>query len=217
MLMGKKWFGHDDEGLYASFVAHGKHLGEAAAAFGALIANYDDEVQRIGHAKAVFQAEKAADRANRDVLAWLRSNKHVPLPREQVLELINAMDDIVDLLQDTTETLQLYDVRALTPEALRLGEITVRCCDRVRSAVDLLPQLAQPEVAEAAMKTCEEIDVLESDADRVMRAAMSALFREEPDVRELIKLKAVYEQLEEVSDRCEDVAKLIQTIMLRNT
>ena len=71
-------------------------------------------------------------------------------------------------------------------------------------------------VAEAALKTCEEIDRLESDADRVMRSAMSKLFREEPDVREVIKLKAIYELLETITDKCEDVANCIEGIVLEN-
>ena len=70
---------------------------------------------------------------------------------------------------------------------------------------------------EAIMKTCEEIDRLESDADRVMRSAMSRLFREEKDVRELIKLRAIYELLESISDRCEDVANLIEGVVLENS
>ena len=71
--------------------------------------------------------------------------------------------------------------------------------------------------AEATLKTCEEIDRLESDADRVMRSAMSKLFREEPDVREVIKLKAIYELLETITDKCEDVANVIEGIVLENS
>ncbi len=63
---------------------------------------------------------------------------------------------------------------------------------------------------------CEEIDRLESDADHVMRAAMSKLFRDEPDVRNLIKLKAIYEILETVTDRCEDVANILEGIIVEN-
>jgi uncharacterized protein Yka (UPF0111/DUF47 family) len=63
---------------------------------------------------------------------------------------------------------------------------------------------------------CSEIDRLESDADHVMRAAMSKLFREEPDVRNLIKLKAIYEILESVTDRCEDVANIVEGIIVEN-
>ena len=69
---------------------------------------------------------------------------------------------------------------------------------------------------EAIMKTGEEIDRLESDADRVMRAAVSRLFREEQDVREIIKMKAVYELLEAITDRCLDVANLAEGISLEN-
>jgi uncharacterized protein Yka (UPF0111/DUF47 family) len=95
--------------------------------------------------------------------------------------------------------------------------MSAKCCERVQHAVSLLPTISQPQVAEAAIKTCEEIDRLESDADRVMRSAMSKLFREETDVRELIKLKAVYELLESISDRCEDVANLIEGVVLENS
>jgi uncharacterized protein Yka (UPF0111/DUF47 family) len=77
--------------------------------------------------------------------------------------------------------------------------------------------VADPGTAEAALKTCEEIDRLESDADRVMRSAMSKLFRSEPDVRELIKLKAIYELLETITDKCEDVANVIEGIILENS
>jgi hypothetical protein len=68
----------------------------------------------------------------------------------------------------------------------------------------------------AILKLCEEIDELESDADRVMRAAMSKLFRDESDVRQLIKLKAIYEQLETLTDTCKDVAKILEGVVLEN-
>jgi uncharacterized protein len=77
--------------------------------------------------------------------------------------------------------------------------------------------LGKADSIEAMLKTCEEIDQLESDADRVMRSAISRLFREEQDVREIIKLKAIYELLESVTDRCEDVANLCEGIALENS
>jgi uncharacterized protein Yka (UPF0111/DUF47 family) len=100
---------------------------------------------------------------------------------------------------------------------VRLTDLSVKCCERVRDAVKLLDHIADQQTAEAALKTCEEIDRLESDADRVMRTAMSKLFREEPDVREVIKLKAIYELLETITDKCEDVANVIEGIILENS
>ena len=67
------------------------------------------------------------------------------------------------------------------------------------------------------LKACEEVDELESKADHAMRSAMSRLFREEPDTRELIKLKAVYEHLESISDRCQDVSDIVEGIVLENS
>ena len=67
------------------------------------------------------------------------------------------------------------------------------------------------------MKTCEEIDRLESDADRVMRSAMSRLFREESDVKQVIKLRSIYELLELITDRCEDVANIVEGIVLEHS
>jgi uncharacterized protein Yka (UPF0111/DUF47 family) len=105
----------------------------------------------------------------------------------------------------------------MTQEITRLTDISVKCCERLKDAVKMLDKIADHAVAEAALKTCEEIDKLESDADRVMRAAMSKLFREEQDVREVIKLKAIYELLETITDKCEDVANLIEGIVLENS
>ena len=127
------------------------------------------------------------------------------------------MDDVLDLFQDVSETLALYDVRTITEEVLRLGDLAAKCGERVAHAVSLLGKLSDHSVAEATVKTCEEIDRLESDADRVMRSAMSRLFREEQDIRELIKLKAIYEMLESITDKCEDVANLIEGIVLENS
>lgn len=203
--------------FFELFNQHAAFITEGARAFMLMIENYGDLALRERYAAEVVNAERAADKVTAEVNRLLHKTFITPIDREQIHGLINAMDDIVDLLQDATETMQLYDVRAMTEEVIRLGDLSAKCCERVEHAVSLLPRLSRHDVAEAAIKTCEEIDKLESDADRVMRSAMSKLFREETDVRELIKLKAIYEQLESISDRCEDVANLIEGIVLENS
>ncbi len=196
---------------------HGSHVVEGARAFMLMIEHYADHTLREQYANEVGHAERQADRITADVNRLLHKTFITPIDREQIHGLINAMDDVLDLLQDASETLVLYDVRAVTEEVVRLAEISLKCCERVQHAASLLGTLSTPSSAEAAIKTCEEIDKLESDADRVMRSAMSKLFREETDVRELIKLKAIYELLESISDRCEDVANLIEGVVLENS
>ena len=202
--------------FFELFNQHGAHIAEGSRAFVAMIQNYQDPVLRQKHADAVDHAEHQADKVTAEVNRLLHKTFITPIDREQIHGLINTMDDVLDLLQDSTETMSLYDVRQITPEVLRLAELSAKCCDRVAHVVTLLPRIGNADVIEAALKTCEEIDQLESDADREMRAAMSRLFREQDDVRELIKLKTVYELLESISDRCEDVANLIEGIVLEN-
>jgi uncharacterized protein len=196
---------------------HGTQIAEGSRAFLAMVQNYGDRTLREKYAADVDAAERAADKLTAEVSRLLHRTFITPIDREQIHGLINAMDDILDLLQDSSEVMSLYDVQRIGEDVLRLTEISVRCCERVQHAVTLLPRLSNAEVAESAIKICQEIDRLESDADRVMRGAMSRLFREEEDTRELIKLKAIYEHLESISDRCEDVANLIEGVVLENS
>jgi len=203
--------------FFELFNQHATHIAEGAHAFLAMIQNYGDPALREKYGGEVDVAERAADKVTADVQRLLHRTFITPIDGEQIRSLINAMDDVIDLLQDTTEVLSLYNVQRIGDDVLRLCEISVRCCDRVQHVTSLLATLRRPEVAAAALKTCEEIDRLESDADRVMRASMSHLFRDEIDTRELIKLKAIYEHLETISDRCQDVANIVEGIILENS
>jgi uncharacterized protein len=203
--------------FFEMFNEHGNYIAEGARSFLSLVKYYDDPSLREKYTADVGAAERAADKVTAEVHRLLHRTFITPLDREQIHGLINAMDDILDLLQDSSEVMSLYDLQHMSEDVVRLTEVSVRCCERVQHVVTLLPRLKDAAVAESALKTCEEIDRLESDADRVMRSAMSRLFREEENTRELIKLKAVYEHLESISDRCEDVANLVEGIVLENS
>lgn len=194
------------------FNAHATQIVRAAHELALLMQNYTN---REEHARIIDEAEHAADRITAETIRLLHKSFITPIDRDHIHGLVNAMDDICDLIQDTTETLTLYDIRAITPETARLTDISVKCCERVKDVVELLGK--QGGGFEVILKTCEEIDRLESDADRVMRAAVSRLFREEQDVREIIKMKAIYELLEAVTDRCLDVANLAEGISLESS
>ena len=166
------------------------------------------------HARLIDEAEHSADRITAEAMRLLHKIFITPIDREHIHQLVNAMDDICDLIQDVTESITLYDPREVTPEAARLADVALKCCERVKDVVALLGKDGH---ADAVLKTCDEIDRLESDADRELRAAISRLFREEQDVREIMKLKVIYEQLEAITDRCEDVANLAEGIVLENS
>jgi len=192
------------------FNEHATLILEGSRELAALMANGDDLERR---ARNVESIEKRGDKITRSTIELLHKTFITPIDRDDIHKLISEMDDILDLIEDSAQLMFLYDIRVLTPDAKKLADICVECCEKVKSAVALL---ASMDNADAIMVICQEIDRLESDADHVMRAAIGRLFRDEPDVKELIKLRTVYEHLETVTDRCEDVANIIQGIVIEN-
>jgi predicted phosphate transport protein (TIGR00153 family) len=199
--------------FFSLFDGHAKLIVDGALALADVLRHYDSVKDRPTAIKAIEDAEHAADRITHETVQLLHTTFVTPFDRDDIHRLISRMDDVLDLIQDTAESLVLYDIQKVTPEATQLAELLLRCAERVQSAVGLMASMAD---APAILKICQEIDKLESEADKVMRSAISELFRNETDVRQLIKLKAVYEALESATDKCQDVANVIESVVLEN-
>ena len=197
--------------FFELFNEHAEQIVLGGRELASLMATGDD-IQR--RAYAIETIEKRADRITQTTIELLHKTFITPLDRDEIHQLITRMDDVLDLMEDVSQSVFLYDIHELTPEAQKLAEVCVLCAEQVKVAVGMLSNMNN---ATLILKACEEIDRLESEADHVMRAAMAKLFRDEPDVRQVIKLKAVYELLETVTDRCEDVANIIEGIVLENS
>jgi predicted phosphate transport protein (TIGR00153 family) len=199
--------------FFELFNRHCGYVVEGSVSLQRLMSEYDDLDTRKHLLLEIDRVEKSADRVTDETISLLHRTFITPFDREVIHALISRLDDILDMIQDVAESATLYDLQRTTAETRQLAELTQMGCERVASAVGMLDNMDN---ASAILRLCQEIDQIESDADRVMRSAMSRLFREESDVRQLIKLKAVYELLESVTDRCEDVAKLIEGVVLEN-
>jgi len=199
--------------FFSLFDNHAKLIVDGALALADVLRNYENQKEREAGIKIIEDAEHGADRITHETVALLHTTFVTPFDRDDIHRLISRMDDVLDLIQDTGESLVLYDIQKITPEATQLAELLRRCAEHVQSAVGLMASMAD---APAILKICQEIDRLESEADKVMRGAISQLFRTETDVRQLIKLKAVYELLEAATDKCQDVANVIESVVLEN-
>ena len=186
---------------------------QGGQALSSLLDDYADQDKRAAGIENIHDIEHRADKVTHEVMALLHQTFVTPFDRNDIHRLVSRMDDILDLVQDCAEIFNLYDIDELTPEAHHLANLIRVCCDRVNSAVMLLSSMKN---ASAILKNCRELDRLESDADKVLRAAVSKLFREVNDVRQVIKLKAVYELLESATDKCRDVADVLEGVVLEN-
>jgi predicted phosphate transport protein (TIGR00153 family) len=193
------------------FNAHAERIVEGSRELAAMIGRFDE---LDAHAQRIDAAERAADKITHECISLLHKTFITPFDRDQIHQLITAMDDILDLIQDVAESVALYDLRSVTPEARQLAEICALSCDRVKQTVALLTNIKS---SAAIMKLCDEIDRLESDADRVMRSALQKLFRDESDLKQVMKLRVIYDLLESITDRCEDVANIVEGIVLENS
>ena len=193
------------------FNAHAERMVQASAELATMFREFSDVT---AHVERIDAAERAADKVARECIVLLHRTFITPFDRDQIYQLISAMDDVVDAIQSVAEVIALYDLRLVTPEAKELAEISDASCQQVKAVVETLSDMKRSQVI---LKHCEEIDRLESDADRVLRAAVSKLFREEQDVKQVMKLRAAYDLLESVTDRCEDVANVVEGIVLENS
>jgi len=138
-----------------------------------------------------------------------------PLEREDIHELASRLDDIVDHIDSTASRLVIYGVKRPTDEAKLLAQVLTRTCIEVQKAVAGLRNLKDPALLS---RISVEINRLENESDDILRLALRRLFeRQNGDVLEVIKLKEIYEKLESAVDRCEDVANVIQAVVLRHT
>ncbi|HEX4985328.1 MAG TPA: DUF47 family protein [Burkholderiales bacterium] len=197
--------------FFELFVELADQIQLASRELAALMAAFDDVQGRCYNIETI---EKRGDRIAHSAIELLHKTFITPIDREDIHQLVTRMDDILDLMEDAAQSIHLYDIRSVTLDAKKLADLCVTCAGKVGEAVALLSNM---ENSARILAVCAEIDKFESEADHVMRSAMAKLFRDEPDVRQVIKLRAIYETLEGVTDRCEDVANIIEGIVLDNS
>ena len=200
------------EGRFFDFFNdHADQLVQAAHELQTLITSGDDLERRAYNSESI---EKRGDKIAYAAIELLHRTFITPLDRDDIHQLVSKMDDILDVIEDTSQSIFAYDISQITPEARRLAELCVACVEKVKAAVGMLSNMNN---AKAILIVCQDIDKFESEADHVMRSALAQLFRDEPDAKQVMKMRSVYEMLETVTDRCEDVANIIQGIVIENS
>jgi predicted phosphate transport protein (TIGR00153 family) len=204
------------EGKYFDlFNAHADVLAEGGAALTRLIKALAQSAEQVAaYASEIGVLERKADGITQNTLEQLHTSFITPFDRDEIHELIIGLDDVLDVIEDVAESISLYDIHQVPQEAVAMAVVTEKSCYAIQSVVKLLHSMDN---GPAILKLCHEINQLELDADGIFRDAMSKLFRKEPNVHEVVKLKEIYELLESVTDRCKDVAATIESIVLENS
>ncbi|MDO9309479.1 MAG: DUF47 family protein [Deltaproteobacteria bacterium] len=162
--------------------------------------------------RKIKDVEHKGDSITHDIIQMLNKTFVTPLDREDIYALASKLDDILDLIDASSQRVIMYNVDSIPPEAKSLGFIILQCCYAVDKAVAMLGKKTNEQIFAA----CVEINALENEADRVSREAISRLFDEEKDPIQLIKWKEIYETLERATDKCEDAANILESVVVKN-
>jgi uncharacterized protein len=193
------------------FEQQGQKTVEGCRAFLALV---EDPADVMARARQIKVIEEQCDSITHRVVESLHRVFITPLDRNDIYRLITKMDDIMDHVEAAAERLALYEIRTMTKEAGDLARVLVTSSERVLEAISGLRNLKNPQVI---LEKCVEINRLENEADALLRGTLARLFKEEKDAVTIIKWKEIYELLETATDRCEDVANIIEGVVLEHS
>jgi uncharacterized protein len=164
-------------------------------------------------AKRIKEIEHETDVITHDCVTALHGTFITPIERDDIHRLITRMDDIMDYVEAASERIALYELTEMTPEIRELARVLVKATEKIQEALRGLRDMKH---AKLVQEKCIEINSLENEADAILRIAVARLFKEEKNPITIIKWKEIYEALEEATDRCEDVANIIEGVILEH-
>ena len=183
---------------------------QGLALFESLIKEYS---RRQELTKRIKDVENEADAVAHQIFRLLNNTFITPFDREDIQMLVNRMDDVIDLVEKASARMQIYDMPAPPENISAMLAILQKAFDKLSSAVGMLRNWKH---REAILKICVEVNSLENQGDTLLRASLERLFKEASDPFYVIKAKEIYESLEDAIDRCEDLANVVETILIKN-
>ena len=196
-----------DENFFDLFEQQAGHIVSASRVLEELTLNYPSAPAKV---QQIRDLEHAGDTITHEVVRRLNTTFVTPIDREDIYALASCLDDVLDLIDAVADRLLLYKIKTPTDGCIAMGKIIVKTAEETDRAVRCLRTLSQE-----YRKHSIEVNRLENEADRLLRDELAALFEGVTDAIEIIKWKELYETMESVTDRCEDVLNVIEGITLK--
>lgn len=196
-----------DENFFDLFEQQAGHIVSASRVLEELTLDYPSAQAKV---QQIRDLEHAGDAITHEVVRRLNTTFVTPIDREDIYALASCLDDVLDLIDAVADRLLLYKIKAPTDGCIAMGKIIVKTAEETDRAVRCLRTLSQE-----YRKHSIEVNRLENEADRLLRDELAALFEGGTDAIEIIKWKELYETMESVTDRCEDVLNVIEGITLK--
>ncbi|MBI3393050.1 MAG: DUF47 domain-containing protein [Nitrospirae bacterium] len=160
--------------------------------------------------REIFEIEHKGDLITHDIIKKLNTTFITPIDREDIYALAAALDDVIDLIEASADRLILFKIQRPTVEAVAMADYLHRATSEIVTGVTLLKE------KKFTNESCIEINRLENEVDRIHKEAIARLFDVEKDPVTILKWKEIYETIEDATDRCEDVANILEGVVLKH-
>jgi len=198
-----------EEKFFDLFEESARNLVKGAQLLAELLESWQDVEEKV---RQITELEHHGDNITHRIVARLHATFVTPIDREDIATLAQRMDDVMDFIEGAAVALVLYSVERPTQRARELADILVRVTLEVSRAI---PRLRHRRELGHMQEHCVEINRLENEADSVIRSALAELFRDNADLTDVIKWREIYEHMENATDRCEDVADVLEGVMIK--
>jgi hypothetical protein len=199
-----------EEKFFDLFEESAQNMVKAAQKLKEMVDTWEDVQEK---ANEITELEHQGDAVIHQIMAQLHRTFVTPLDREDIALLANALDNVTDFIQAAADAMLIYRVDRPSQRARELADIIVQATVEVDEAV---PKLRHQTELKQVLSRCVEINRLENAADRVFRSALGELFDDTTDIAHIIKWREIYEQMEGATDRCEDVADILEGVALKH-
>lgn len=205
MLKAKK----KEDIFYTMFINYAGKIVKAGEAFIDLVRNYEEVEDKVASIKVL---ETECDMEAHKILKALNGSFVTPFDREDIYEVTKQMDDIVDSIEEVANRFMVFDVKTLRPETLYMADLIMQS---IRELEVLFMHLSEMKKNSIVMDQIIEVNRLENEGDVTYRKALTKLFKEETNPIELIKWKHLFEELEASLDSCENVANIMEGVVMK--
>ena len=200
-----------EDKFFSLFELSAQNAVKTAQALKILVDNWENVGEKVAE---ITELEHEGDAITHQIMAQLNRSFLTPFDREDIALLAHSLDDVTDFIQAAADSMLIYKVETPGRRARELADVIVQITSVVEKAV---PQLRKHHAElKQILNLCVEINRLENAADTIYRAALAELFDDTTDIAELIKWREIYEQMESATDRCEDVADVIEGVALKH-
>ena len=199
-----------EEKFFDLFEQGAHNMVKAARKLQELVESWDNVGEKVDE---ITKLEHEGDTTTHEIMAQLHRTFVTPFDREDIALLAHTMDDVTDFIHAAADAMLLYRVDSPSRRARELADIIVQAATEIEETV---PQLRHPAKLKQILPRCVEINRLENAADRVFRSAMAELFDYSTDIAYIIKWREIYEHMEQATDRCEDVADVLEGVALKH-